>query len=327
MKNNLKETVSLAPMVSHTTRYARYFYHLLAPDMVLYTEMITSCALIRNSNLQQIKRFDTGSSVCQLAGNNAPDLLHAIAIAGEHKYQEINLNLGCPSKQVQNNNIGVCMMKQPQLVADIFNELADNTDMPLSIKCRTGVDNLDSYEYLYNFIDLISTAGCNKFIIHARKAWLDGLNPKQNRTKPPIDYQRVYQLKQDFPQLQIIINGDTTSYEQVQLHLQQVDGVMLGRSLIDNPLLALELQNKLFGSHKVDLYQLLNKYLNSDLYLQDTHHLSSVFLLKHLFGLASFKPGAKKWRQFITEQMQQAKINAQLIIDTACELNLIAANS
>ncbi|MFZ1838579.1 MAG: tRNA dihydrouridine(20/20a) synthase DusA, partial [Dokdonella sp.] len=222
--------LSVAPMMDWTDRHCRYFHRLLSPHARLYTEMVTSPALIHGDR-ERLLGFDRAEHplALQLGGSDPRELAEAARIAAQYGYDEINLNVGCPSDRVQSGRFGACLMREPALVAECFAAMQEAVAVPVTIKCRLGVDAQDEYTDLQHFIGAVSAQGCTVFVVHARKAWLQGLSPKENRDVPPLNYERVYQLKRDFPQLTVIINGGIDKVLEVQNHLRHVDGAMLGR--------------------------------------------------------------------------------------------------
>ena len=224
--NSIDHRLSVAPMLDWTDRHCRYFYRLMSANTVLYTEMVTTGAIIHGKGDYLSYNDAEHPLVLQLGGSNVKDMTECAKIAEQHGYDEININVGCPSDRVQNGRFGACLMAEPQLVAECVSEMQAATNVPVTVKSRIGIDDLDSYEFLHTFIDQVAQAGCQHFIIHARKAWLSGLSPKQNRDIPPLDYVRVYQVKQDFPQLQLSINGGIKTLTETNDHLQHIDGVM-----------------------------------------------------------------------------------------------------
>ena len=231
--------ISIAPMMGYTNRYFRALLRMICPPALLYTEMITAAALVRREPDYIARLLDFSSVehpvVLQLGGSNPAEMALAARMGEQWGYDEINLNIGCPSSRVQAGNFGACLMKDPMLVAECVRAMKDRVSIPVTVKTRIGVDERDSYEELQNFIGLVAEAGCEHFIVHARKAWLNGLNPRQNRNIPPLRYDVVYRLRQDFPGIQLVINGGITTTQQVRDHLQHVDGVMIGRPAYQNP--------------------------------------------------------------------------------------------
>ena len=241
-------TVSVAPMMDWTDKHCRYFFRLLSACTQLYTEMITSKAILRGD---KNRLLDYNSSehplVLQLGGSNPKEMAQCAHIAKQWGYDEVNINVGCPSDRVLSGSFGACLMKEPDLVASCVESMIDASDMPVSVKSRIGIDDMESYNRLSDFVARIHKKGCQHFIIHARKAWLQGLSPKENRTIPPLKYPWVYQLKRDFPQLKITLNGGVTECNEVVKHLNHVDGVMLGRAIYHQPYLLADIDSKVFG--------------------------------------------------------------------------------
>lgn len=294
-------------MMGYTDRHARFLYRLISADAVLYTEMVTSKAL-HHGDYTSILKFNAAEHpvVLQLGGSDPGEMSNTAQLAQEAGYDEININVGCPSDRVQSGAFGACLMKQPEIVAECVREMNKSVDLPVTVKTRTGVDDADSYDELKSFTRILSGAGCSTFIIHARKAWLKGLSPKQNRDIPPLDYGRVYQLKQDFPELQIIINGGISSVEQVVQHMQYVDGVMLGREITRNPWMLAELQKLIAQdagklAQRSDVLEDYSAYIKEELRSGTSVHA----LVKPLFGLYCGQQGAKSWRRMLADVAQK----------------------
>ncbi|MDO8718745.1 MAG: tRNA dihydrouridine(20/20a) synthase DusA, partial [Polaromonas sp.] len=228
--------LSVAPMMDWTDRHCRYFHRLLSRHALLYTEMVTTGALIHGDVARHL-RFNAEEHpvALQLGGSEAADLAHCARLGEQWGYQEINLNCGCPSERVQRGAFGACLMNEPQLVADCVKAMVDVVSVPVTVKHRIGIDKRESYEFVRDFVGTVSEAGCLTFVVHARNAWLKGLSPKENREVPPLRYELVHRLKQDFPELTICINGGITTGEEVTTQLAQLDGVMVGREAYHNP--------------------------------------------------------------------------------------------
>jgi tRNA-dihydrouridine synthase A len=235
-------------MLDWTDRHCRYFHRLLSKNALLYTEMVTTGALVHGDVARHL-RFDAFEQpvALQLGGSDPADLAHCARLAEEWGYSEINLNCGCPSERVQRGAFGACLMNEPQLVADGVKAMVDVVSVPVTVKHRIGIDQVESYDFVRDFVGCVSQAGCGTFIVHARNAWLKGLSPKDNREIPPLRYDWAYRLKRDFPGLVIVINGGITTTEQVQTHLTQVDGVMLGREAYHNPWWLSQWDDAFFG--------------------------------------------------------------------------------
>jgi tRNA-dihydrouridine synthase A len=301
--NLLKNKLFVAPMMDWTDRHCRYFHRLCAPDAVLYTEMITAAALV-HGNYRRLLRFNAAEHpvVLQLGGSD-PDLLAQAAVRGAQAgYDEINLNVGCPSDRVQAGRFGACLMVEPDLVAQCILAMRAAVDLPVTVKTRLGVDDHDDYPFLVEFVKTVSDAGCQTFIIHARKAWLSGLSPRANREIPPLNYPRVRQLKADFPHLNIILNGGIGDQATVEQALEHLDGVMLGRSAYQDPYLLVELQHALAGRPVVkptrsELVTAWLPYLSE----QVAQGVRPRAVARALGGLLAGQPGARAWRRLLGE--------------------------
>jgi tRNA-dihydrouridine synthase A len=235
-------------MMDRTDRHCRYFLRLLAPHAWLYTEMITARALLHGAHEQLLAFHSTEHPVSvQLGGSVPAELAAAAGLAASAGYDEVNLNVGCPSGRVQAGCFGAALMAEPALVADCVRAMSDASELPVTVKTRLGIDDLDSYSHLCDFVSTVAAAGCRTFIVHARKAWLNGLSPKENRDIPPLDYERVHRLQRDFPELQIIINGGLSAVDTAMAQLEHVDGVMLGRAAYRDPYVLAKLDARLFG--------------------------------------------------------------------------------
>ncbi len=293
--------LSVAPMMDWTDRHCRYFHRLLAPHARLYTEMVTSAALVHGDR-QRLLGFDDAEHpvALQLGGSDPQELAQAARIGAEFGYDEINLNVGCPSDRVQSGRFGACLMHEPALVADCFTSMREAVTIPVTIKCRLGVDDQDEYADLQHFIETVAARGCGIFIVHARKAWLKGLSPKENREVPPLNYQRVYQLKRDFPALTILINGGIQSLAEVRTHLVHTDGVMLGRTAYHEPYRLAELEHALFGTPLPDRMALIRQMREyTERHLAEGGKLNHIS--RHLLGLFQGLPGARGWRRHLSE--------------------------
>lgn len=293
--------LSVAPMMDWTDRHCRYFHRLLAPHARLYTEMVTSAALVHGDR-QRLLGFDDAEHpvALQLGGSDPQELAQAARIGAEFGYDEINLNVGCPSDRVQSGRFGACLMHEPALVADCFTSMREAVTIPVTIKCRLGVDEQDEYADLQHFIETVAARGCGVFIVHARKAWLKGLSPKENREVPPLNYQRVYQLKRDFPALTILINGGIQSLAEVRTHLVHTDGVMLGRTAYHEPYRLAELEHALFGTPLPDRMALIRQMREyTERHLAEGGKLNHIS--RHLLGLFQGLPGARGWRRHLSE--------------------------
>ncbi len=295
--------LSVAPMLDLTDRHCRYFLRRLTRQTLLYTEMVTTGAVLRGDR-ERLLAYDPAERplALQLGGSDPADLAQCARIAAESGYDEVNLNVGCPSDRVQSGRFGACLMAEPALVAECVAAMQAATALPVTVKTRIGIDDRDSYAELAEFVAKVAAGGCKIFIIHARKAWLKGLSPKENREIPPLRYDVVYRLKQDFPALTLIINGGLTSLDQVAAQLGQVDGAMIGRAAYENPYLLAEADQRLFGSIEPPLtrHQVIQAFLP---YLQTQLQQGTPLhcLTRHILGLFQGVPGARAWRRQLSE--------------------------
>ena len=289
-------------MMDWTDRHDRYFLRLIAPDVLLYTEMITTFALIHGDR-NKLLAFDAAEHPVALQlGGSDPAMLATCAKMGEDAgYDEINLNVGCPSPRVSSGRFGACLMREPNVVADCIAAMQAQVQVPVTVKCRIGVDDQDSYAALHTFITLIAAAGCNRFIVHARKAWLSGLSPKENREIPPLCYDVVHRLKKDFPHLTIIVNGGLKTIADIDAQLPHVDGAMIGRAAYTNPYLLADIQSNYFNNKEIlsqlDVVQKFLPYISNQ--LKNGVKLNNI--TRHLLGLFQGKPGAAHWRRYISQ--------------------------
>ena len=291
----------IAPMMDRTDRHCRYFHRLLTKRSFLYTEMLHTNAIL-NGNTSKLLEYDQEEHplAIQLGGSDPVSLAEASVISEEFGYKEINLNIGCPSAKVQKGRFGAVLMKEPGLVSKCISAMKKSVNIPVTVKCRIGVDDMDEDTYLDKFIKEVSFAGCETFIIHARKAWLKGLSPKDNREIPPLNYQRVYKLKDAFPDLNFIINGGIKTIEESLDHLQYVDGVMLGREAYDNPYILTEVDSSIFlenlnATSQGDILLKLLPYIQSE--IEKGTKISHI--TKHLMGLFKGFNGAKNIRKYL----------------------------
>lgn len=315
----LDRTVSIAPMMDWTDRHDRYFLRLITSRALLYTEMVTTGAILFGDEQRHLA-FDPAEQplALQLGGSNPEDLAKCTKIAERYDYQEINLNVGCPSDRVQNGKFGACLMAEPKLVAQCVAAMKSVTDLPITVKNRIGIDDLDSYQHLVDFTGIVKDAGCVTFIIHARKAWLTGLSPKENRTIPPLDYPRVYQLKKDFPDLEIIINGGIQTLEEIDVHLTHVDGVMIGREAYQNPYFLAEIDKRYYGAsddtpERKDIIDTILPYVSRE--MKKGVPLKSI--TRHMLGLFQGRPGARAWRRHISENAHLPGAEVSVLTEAA----------
>ncbi|MDE9534710.1 tRNA dihydrouridine(20/20a) synthase DusA [Xenorhabdus bovienii] len=312
---------SVAPMLDWTDRHCRYFHRLLSKEALLYTEMVTTGAIIHGKGNYLAYNEEEHPLALQLGGSEPQALAQCAKIAQEQGYDEINLNVGCPSDRVQNGRFGACLMGEAKLVADGVKAMQDVVDIPVTVKTRIGIDEQDSYEFLCDFIDtVVKNSDCDNFIIHARKAWLSGLSPKENREIPPLDYPRVYQLKKDFPQLTLSINGGIKSLEEAKQHLQYVDGVMIGREAYQNPSILAHVDRELFNKaasvvNTIDAIKALYPYIERE--LSKGTYLGHI--TRHILGIFQGIPGARQWRRHLSENAHKAGADI-MVVEKALEM-------
>ena len=309
----LDRRFSIAPMMDHTDRHFRYLMRLLTKHSVLYTEMITTGALIHGNNKKFLDYNHNEHPLAIQLGGNDPNALSSCARMAENEgYDEINLNIGCPSDRVQSGKFGASLMLNKELVAECVNNILDNVRIPVTIKTRIGIDDNDSYDFLMSFIEVVSNGGCDTFIIHARKAILQGLSPKENRNIPPLNYERVHEIKRNFPKLNIVINGGFSEIKQIIKQLEHVDGVMIGRAAYQNPFLLKEIDSLIFNDPKPQLTRLsvLREYKT---YAEEQikNGVSLRNLIRHIVGLYKGEPGARKYRQMLSKAIPKNKNNIQ----------------
>ena len=293
--------LSVAPMMDWTDRHCRYFHRLLSPHALLYTEMVTSAALVRGKQLRLLEHSQQEHPVAlQLGGSDPRELAEAARHGAEAGYDEINLNVGCPSDRVQSGRFGACLMREPALVGDCVKAMRDAVSVPVTVKCRIGVDDQDEYADLQHFTETMLEAGVEVLVVHSRKAWLQGLSPKENREIPPLDYQRVYRLKREFPQLVVVINGGITTVDAVREHLTQVDGVMLGRAAYHDPYVLARVEEALYGvplPPRESVLQHMRPYVEAEL----ARGTALKHISRHILGLYQGEPGARGFRRVLSE--------------------------
>ena len=302
-KPTLDRRVSVAPMLDWTDRHCRYFLRLISRHTLLYTEMVTSGAIIYGKGDYLGFNEEEHPVAVQLGGCDPEHMTQCAVKSQEYGYDEVNMNVGCPSDRVKNGSFGACLMAQPQVVADCVKAMQAEVDIPVTVKCRIGIDDMDEYEDFSRFIDVVASAGCDTFIVHARKAWLQGLSPKENRDIPPLNYERVYQLKSQHPGLNISINGGITSLEQAEEHLNQVDGVMIGREVYSNPYILAEVDKRFYGDtaqplDRAEIVRLMQAYIER----QDAPYFKPWHAARHMLGLFQGQPGGRVWRRYLSQK-------------------------
>lgn len=306
MNTDFNRRLSIAPMLDWTDRHCRYFHRLLTQHTVLYTEMVTTGAILYGK--MDLLQFHTAEQrvVLQLGGSDPAAMAECTRIAAERGYREVNINVGCPSDRVQNGRFGACLMAEPDTVAACVAAMqAAAPDIVISVKTRLGIDEHDSDEYLQGFLEPVIDAGCQHFTLHARNAWLKGLSPKQNRDIPPLRYDRVYRMKERYPQLHITLNGGVKTMAEIRQHLAHVDGVMVGREAYQNPMLLTQFDAEYGVPREVDIEQVIEAMIQ----YTEAHVAQGGrpwHVVRHMIGLFQGGPGAKKWRQLLSQRGPQA---------------------
>lgn len=305
----------IAPMMAWSDTHCRYFWRLLSKHAPLYTEMVTTGALIHGDR-ERFLRFHPAEHplALQLGGSDPKALAECARIAEDWGYDEVNLNCGCPSDRVQNNMIGACLMTEPDLVAECVAAMKQAVKIPVTVKHRIGVDDMDDYPGLLRFVETLAQAGCETFIVHARKAWLKGLSPKENRDIPPLQYDKVLQLKHDHPELEIIINGGITTLDQCQTLLKDLDGVMVGREAYTNPYMLAQVDRQIYDSSEPDreraqVLQGFVDYVGTQL----ANGVSLKHMTRHILGLYQGQPGARQFRRVISERAHLAGAGLEVL--------------
>lgn len=302
-------------MLDWTDRHCRYFHRLLSPNTRLYTEMITSAAIIHGDR-QRLLGFSPNENpvILQIAGSEAEEMATAAKIVEDFGYDEININCGCPSERVQKGSFGACLMLQPDIVARCVEEVSKSVNIPVSVKCRTGVDDHDSIDFLNDFISKVRNAGCSRFVIHARKAWLKGLSPKENREIPPLDYNAVKTIKEAFPDLFIILNGGIKTLEDVKNLVSEFDGLMIGRAAYQTPYILAEIEREIFGNqntlNRIDTAKEMMKYADERFKEAGTPEKS---ISRHMMGLFHGQKNGKAWRRALSSSQNSKKPYPKLI--------------
>ena len=289
-------------MMGYTDRHARYFLRLISKHTLLYTEMVTTGAIL-HGNSKKLLRYhaDELPLAIQLGGSDPLELAECSRIAEGAGFSEVNLNVGCPSDRVQNGLIGACLMAHPQRVAESVQAMRAAVNIPVTVKCRIGIDRMETYDAFSSFVDTVAASGCDTFIVHARKAWLKGLSPKQNREIPPLKYDYVYRLKQQYPQLGVVINGGIKTLDEMAAHLEHVDGVMLGREAYHNPYLLAQVDRRFYGKQDVqrsrhEIIDEFTAYVEQQLAAGERLHA----ITRHLHGLYKHSRGSGAWKRYLS---------------------------
>lgn len=318
----INNPLSIAPMMDRTDRHYRYFMRQITRHTLLYTEMIVAQAIIHGDRSKLLDFSpEEHPIVLQIGGDNPQQLAECAKIVEDWGYDGINLNIGCPSPRVQSGNFGACLMTQPELVANAVEAMKKVVSIPVTVKHRIGVDQCDRYEDMANFVQIISEAGCVHFTVHARKAWLDGLSPKENRDIPPLRYEDVYRLKQDFPHLFIEINGGITTLEQTKKHLELVDAVMIGRAAYDRPYLFATVDQDIYGvaippPSRPEIVEAMIPYI--DYWIKRKTRLNSIS--RHMLQLFAEQPGTKAWKRYISQNSYLPDANSTTIRTALAEV-------
>ncbi len=300
----MEHTVSVAPMMDCTDRHGRFFLRLISKNVMLYTEMVATKSAIHGDRKKILSYSPEEKPLAlQVGGSNKKELSEVAKIGEEMGYDEININLGCPSKKVQKNMFGACLMKEPDLVAECINEMINSCKIPITAKTRIGFDAVEDFDYLNNFILKLKKAGCKTFILHARKAILKGLTPKQNLSIPKLNYNMVYEIKKKNPDLKIIINGGISKIDEIKSHLKKCDGVMIGRAIYQNPYFLTEIEKEIFdiknNPTREEIAEGLLKYLEKEVKLgTKVNHI-----MRHTVGLYHGQPGSKNWKRYLSDNM------------------------
>jgi len=300
----MKRLVSVAPMMDCTDRHDRFFLRLISKNVMLYSEMVATKSAIHGDRKKILSYSPEEKPLAlQVGGSDKKELSEVAKIAEDMGYDEININLGCPSKKVQKNMFGACLMKEPDLVSECINEMINSCKIPVTAKTRIGFDDIEEFEYLNNFILKMKAAGCKTFILHARKAILKGLSPKQNLNIPKLNYNMVYKIKKENPDLEIIINGGITQTEEIKKHLILCDGVMIGRSIYQNPYFLTEIEKEIFNTKNLptreDIVEKLLQYLEKEVKLgTKVNHI-----MRHTVGLYHGQVGSKNWKRYLSDNM------------------------
>ena len=308
----------VAPMLDWSDRHQRMLMRIMSKHSLVYTEMVTTGALIHGDAQRYLKFNQAEHPVAlQLGGSDPQAMALCSKMAEDAGYDEVNINVGCPSDRVQNGAFGACLMAEPELVAENFSAMQAVVDIPVTVKNRLAIDDMEEEETVRRFISIVSAAGCKTFIVHARKAWLKGLSPKQNRDVPPLNYELVYQMKQEFPNVEIIINGGVDSIEACKAHLNHVDGVMMGREAYHNPYVMTDVDEQIYADKqsqksRMDVLESYKEYMQQQ--MSEGVYLKS--MSRHLLGLFTGEAGAKAWRRYISENAHKEGAGIE-IIETA----------
>jgi len=322
--------LSVAPMMDWTDRHCRVFHREITKHTWLYTEMVTTGALVYGDVERHLRFNEEEHPVAlQLGGSDPADLAISAKLGEKWGYDEVNLNCGCPSERVQKGAFGACLMAEPQLVADCVKAMRDAVSIDVTVKHRIGIDDVQSYDFVRDFVGKVADAGCTTFIVHARNAILKGLSPKENREIPPLKYEYAYQLKRDFPDFEIIINGGIKTEAEIDEHLQHVDGVMLGREAYHNPFLMANFDQRYYGDTsepktREQVLQAMVPYIQAQLAQYGPLGLKLNSITRHMLGIMTGLPGARAFRQTLSDSKKLAAGDAQLLLEAAARLRITA---
>jgi tRNA-dihydrouridine synthase A len=311
----LDHRLCTAPMMDWSDRHCRFFFRQLSKHAVVYTEMVTTGALV-HGDVERHLRFDAAEHpvALQLGGSDAAQLAHCARLGERYGYDEINLNCGCPSERVQHGAFGACLMAEPQLVANCVKAMRDAVSIPVTVKHRLGIDTIEAYEFVQDFVATVAAAGCETFFVHARNAVLKGLSPKDNREVPPLKYDYVYRLKRDFPRVRIVVNGGVNTLEAIEPHLSRVDGVMLGRVAYHDPYLLAQAEVRLFGAalrRRSDIVDDMHAYATAQVACGTPLRA----IVRHVLGLYHGQPNARVWRRMLSDANLLAANRPGLLLD------------
>lgn len=305
----IDRTISVAPMMGYTDKHARVLFRLLSPHSLLFTEMVVASALIHGDQSRFLDHGVDAPCALQLGGSDPAELAHCTKLAENAGYQEVNLNVGCPSDRVQQGAIGACLMAEPELVARCVQAMQAATAIPVTVKCRIGIDDQDSFEAFHNFIEIVSKSGCDIFYVHARKAFLQGLSPRENREIPPLKYDFVERIQAEFPDLHFYLNGGIDSTSKALTHLETFPGVMMGRAPYKDPYMLAELEHDIFRTNLPDRIDVIDQYVSYGLAQKDAPR----HILKHLLGMFAGCPGARQYRRVLSESMTANDAHMNLV--------------
>lgn len=322
MSATINRSISIAPMLDWTDKHCRYFLRLISQHAVLYTEMVTTGAIIFGKGDYLSYNQQEHPVALQLGGSDPSDMARCAAKAQEYGYDEVNINVGCPSDRVQNGRFGACLMAEPQTVAACIKSMQAEVDIPVTVKSRIGIDEMDEYKDLTTFIQQVADAGCDTFIVHARKAWLKGLSPKENRDIPPLIYERVYHLKEEFPLLNISLNGGVKTLDDAQLHLNYLDGVMIGREVYSNPYILAEVDKRFYhDDHPIPSRQELVIAMLPYVEEQLAQGARVWHIARHMLGIFQGQPGGRIWRRYLSQNGTAADAGVELLVNALETLN------